>query len=51
MRNNLSWLAIFGSFVCSLLLRFSALAAVQHVTAAVAEQPAPANAEISALRK
>lgn len=53
MRTTLSWAAIFGSFVCSILLRFSALAAVQHVTAASAAAPEPVtqSAEISAPRK
>lgn len=52
MRKNLSWLAVFGSFVCSILLRLSALAAINHAASVTAaERPAPQSAEIGAFHK
>jgi hypothetical protein len=52
MRKNLSWLAVIGSFVCSIILRFSALAAAHHATSAAAVEPQmPKSAEIGAFRK
>jgi hypothetical protein len=53
MRKTLSWLAVLCSFICSIALRFSAIAAVQHAAASNADLP-PAHAveaEISAFQK
>jgi hypothetical protein len=52
-RKVLSWLAILCSAICSIALRFSAVAAIQHAMAAdehTIEEPAK-SAEISAFYK